>query len=88
MNLTDAEEQIEETNRFKQTGKKETKESKNWKAKWIYCEKAVLRLFITNKKIKKVHSTAFMLRVLTNSVIDTTANDEGKNGQFTFKIYL
>ena len=29
-----------------------------------------------------------MLRVLSNSVIDTTANDDGEGGQFTFKIYF
>ena len=31
------------------------------------------------------NSTAFMLRVLTNSVIDTTANDDGEGGNLPLK---
>ena len=85
MNLTDAEEQIEETVDLV-TGKKETK-IKEGKAKWIYCEKTCVKA-LSSQIEKEIHSTAFMLRVLSNSVIDTTANDEGENGQLPLKFIL
>lgn len=82
MNLTDAEEQIEEVI-DEVTGNKENKISVG-NAKWIYCEKACVKALSSQIK-REINSTAFMLRVLSNSVIDTTANDEGKNGQFPLK---
>ena len=82
MNLTDAEEQIEETIDLV-TGKKETKIQEG-KAQWIYCEKNCVKALSSQIK-KEIHSTAFMLRVLSNSVIDTTANDKGEDGQLPLK---
>ena len=82
MNLTDAEEQIEETIDLV-TGKKETKIQEG-KAQWIYCEKNCVKA-LSSKIKKEIHSTAFMLRVLSNSVIDTTANDKGEDGQLPLK---
>ena len=82
MNLTDAEEQIEETIDLV-TGKKETK-IKEGKAKWIYCEKTCVKALSSQIK-REINSTAFMLRVLTNSVIDTTANDDGEGGNLPLK---
>lgn len=82
MNLTDAEEQIEETIDLV-TGKKETKIQEG-KAQWIYCEKNCVKALSSQIK-KEIHSTAFMLRVLSNSIIDTTANDNGENGQLPLK---
>ena len=82
MNLTDAEEQIEEVI-DEVTGKKEDKISAG-NAKWIYCEKACVKALSTQIK-KEINSTAFMLRVLSNSVIDTTANDDGEGGTLPLK---
>ena len=82
MNLTDAEEQIEEVI-DEVTGNKENKISAG-NAKWIYCEKACVKALSAQIK-REINSTAFMLRVLSNSVIDTTANDEGEDGQFPLK---
>ena len=82
MNLTDAEEQIEEVI-DEVTENKENKISAG-NAKWIYCEKACVKALSSQIK-REINSTAFMLRVLSNSVIDTTADDEGKNGQFPLK---
>jgi len=82
MNLTDAEEQIEEVI-DEVTGKKEDKISAG-NAEWIYCEKACVKALSSQIK-KEIHSTAFMLRVLTNSVIDTTANDKGEGGILPLK---
>ena len=82
MNLTDAEDQIEEVI-DEVTGNKENKISAE-KAKWIYCKKACVKALSSQIK-KEINSTAFMLRVLSNSVIDTTANDEGEDGSFPLK---
>ena len=82
MNLTDAEDQIQEVI-DEVTGNKENKISAG-KAKWIYCKKACVKALSSQIK-KEINSTAFMLRVLSNSVIDTTANDEGEDGSFPLK---
>ena len=82
MNLTDAEDQIQEVI-DDVTGNKENKISAG-KAKWIYCEKACVKALSTQIK-KEINSTAFMLRVLSNSVIDTTANDDGEGGTLPLK---
>ena len=82
MNLTDAEEQIEEVI-DEVTGNKENKISAG-NAKWIYCEKACVKALSSQIK-REINSTAFMLRVLSNSVIDTTANDKGEDGQLPLK---
>lgn len=82
MNLTNAEAQIEETIDLV-TGKKETKIQEG-KARWIYCEKNCVKALSAQIK-KEMASTAFMLRVLSNSVIDTTANDKGENGLLPLK---
>ena len=82
MNLTDAEEQIEEVI-DEVTENKENKISAG-NAKWIYCEKACVKALSSQIK-REINSTAFMLRVLTNSVIDTTANDDGEGGNLPLK---
>ena len=87
MNLTDAEEQIEETidlvtgKRGRQKIKKELAVRQDPR---IYCEKNCVKALSSQIK-KEIHSTAFMLRVLSNSVIDTTANDKGEIGQLPLK---
>jgi len=85
MNLTDAEDQIQEVI-DDVTGNKENKISAG-KAKWIYCEKACVKALSSQIK-KEIASTAFILRVLTNSVIDTTANDDGEGGTLPLKFIL
>ena len=60
MNLTDAEDQIQEVI-DDVTGNKENKISAG-KAKWIYCEKACVKALSTQIK-KEINSTSFMLRV-------------------------
>lgn len=82
MNLTGAEDKIEEVIDLV-TKKKETK-IKHGKAEWIYCKKDCVKNLSAQIK-KEINSTAFMLRVLSNSVIDTTANDEGEDGSFPLK---
>tara|TARA_B100000963_G_scaffold316429_1_gene296206 strand:+ start:124 stop:1881 length:1758 start_codon:yes stop_codon:yes gene_type:complete len=69
MNLTNAEELIDDVIDTI-TEKKETK-IKEGKAKWIYCKKDCVKSLSSQIK-KEIESTAFMLRILSNSVIDTT----------------
>ena len=72
MNLTADKAQIQEVIDLV-TRKKETK-IKDGKAEWMYCEKSCVKTL--SRQIKKeMNSTAFMLRVLTNSVIDTTDDE-------------
>ena len=82
MNLTDAEDKIKEVIDLV-TKTKETK-IKHGKAEWIYCKKDCVKNLSAQIK-KEINSTAFMLRVLSSSVIDTTANDEGEDGSFPLK---
>lgn len=69
MNLTNAEELIDDVIDTV-TGKKETKIQEG-KAQWIYCEKNCVKSLSSQIK-KEIESTAFMLRILSHSVIDTT----------------
>jgi hypothetical protein len=82
MNLTDAENEINEVINLVTT-KKEMK-MKPGNAEWIYCKKDCVKNLSAQIK-KEIKSTAFMLRVLTNSVIDTTADDKGEGGSFPLK---
>lgn len=82
MNLTDAEDKIKEVIELV-TKTKETK-IKHGKAKWIYCKKDCVKNLSAQIE-KEINSTAFMLRVLSSSVIDTTANDKGEDGSFPLK---
>jgi len=72
MNLTADKAQIQEVIDLV-TKNKETK-IKDGKAEWMYCERSCVKT-LTRQIKKEMNSTAFMLRVLTNSVIDTTENE-------------
>ena len=85
MNLTDAEDLIEEV--IDQVTENKENRIEDGDAEWIYCEKACVKALSTQIK-KEIASTAFILRVLTNSVIDTTANDDGEGGTLPLKFIL
>ena len=73
MNLTDAEDDINQVI-DEVTSKSENNMGED-QAKWIYCEKACVKALSSQIK-REISSTAFMFRVLTNSVIDTTEQDQ------------
>ena len=85
MNLTDAEDLIEEVINEVTVNKENRIGAGN--AEWIYCEKKCVKALSSQIK-KEIASTAFILRVLTNSVIDTTANDDGEGGTLPLKFIL
>ena len=85
MNLTDAEDLIEEV--IDEVTENKENRIGDGDAEWIYCEKACVKALSTQIK-KEIASTAFILRVLTNSVIDTTANDDGEGGTLPLKFIL
>ena len=74
MNLTDAENKINDII-DQVTGKKEGKMKKDAPAVWIDCVGACVKAILPEVK-KEIASTAFMLRVLANSIIDTTEGEE------------
>ena len=80
MNLTDAEDDINRVidlvakPKEEAIARKEEKTGREVGPQWIYCKKDCVRDLV--KQIEKeVYSTAFMLRVLTHSVIDTTGGE-------------
>ena len=73
MNLTDAENTINDI--IDQVTSKKEGDIDAGSAKWIYCEKACVKAILPEIK-REIASTAFMLRVLANSVIDTTEEEE------------
>ena len=86
MNLTDAEDDINRVidlvakPKEEAIARKEEKTGREAGPQWIYCKKDCVRDLV--KQIEKeVYSTAFMLRVLTHSVIDTTG------GKLPLKFY-
>ena len=86
MNLTDAKDDIERVidlvtkPKEEAMARKEEKTGREVETKWIYCKNDCVRDLV--KQIEnEVNSTAFMLRVLTNSVIDTT------DGELPLKFY-
>ena len=54
--------------------KREQKTGKPVAPKWVYCTKNCVKKLV-QQIIQEVNSTAFMLRVLSNSVIDTTKGE-------------
>ncbi len=73
MNLTNAENKINKI--IDQVTDKKEGGIATGTAKWIYCEKACVKAILPEIK-REIESTAFMLRVLANSVIDTTEGEE------------
>ncbi len=77
MNLTNAEADIERVidlvtkPKEEAMARKEEKTGRQVEPKWIYCKKDCV-VALVNQIENEVNSTAFMLRVLTNSVIDIT----------------
>jgi len=86
MNLTDADADINRVidlvtkPKEEAMARKEEKTGREVEPQWIYCKHDCVRDLV--KQIEnEVNSTAFMLRVLTNSVIDTT------DGELPLKFY-